>query len=116
MLLSATFVIASTAFGNPNGSPNTFASTLCQRSGSGCRTLLVHDRCEAVVLESSQSPDSQGSAVCSVHHYVYVDNLGILSINRDSVEEVETVFNSHHLVLHPGQISTGSTRALGVDL
>ena len=97
-----------------------FAPTVSTRLISMAPSLqgsrLVHDRCQAVVLESSDSPDSQGSAVCSVHHYVYVDNLGILSINRDSVEEVETVFHSHHLVLHPGQISTGSTRALGVDL
>ncbi|CAE7509286.1 unnamed protein product, partial [Symbiodinium microadriaticum] len=81
---------------------------------------LSHDRSEGIVLESAESHPGQDKAGRRVHHYVYVDNLGILSVNKDTVEqglvEVEKIFEQRHLVLHPGIISTGSTKALGCDL
>ena len=52
----------------------------------------------------------------TIHHYVYVDNLRILSVDRKSVkrglEQVEDILDAHHLILHPGV----SSRALGCDL
>ena len=48
---------------------------------------------------------------------MYVDNLGILSVSHDTVEtglrEVEEVFGAHSLILHPGVVSCGTTKALG---
>ena len=63
---------------------------------------------EAIVLESTETQKGQDQAGRRVHHYVYVDNLGILSVNKDTVgqglREVEDIFEQRHLVLHPGAI------------
>ncbi|CAE7655449.1 unnamed protein product [Symbiodinium sp. KB8] len=73
---------------------------------------LVNDRMGTVVLE----PDEEAK----VHHYVYVDNLGVISTDEKttdtSLREIENIFTSHSLLLHPGEVSCGSTRALGCDL
>ena len=83
---------------------------------------LVHDRSESIVFSTTadQQKETNTCVRRPVHHYVYVDNLGLLSVNHDAVEsslrEVEEVFTSHNLILHPGSVSSGSTRALGCEL
>ena len=81
-------------------------------------SILVNDRSEALVLGDER--ESSGLKESRMHHYVYVDNLGLMSVDQSSVEEglkdVERVFESENLVLHPGLVSTGSTQALGCDL
>ena len=55
-----------------------------------------------------------------VRHYVYVDNLGILSPERELVSqalaEVERIFETKQLLLHAGEIHSRSVKALGVEL
>ncbi len=55
-----------------------------------------------------------------VRHYVYVDNLGILSPDRELVAqalaEVERIFEAKQLLLHAGEIHSQSVKALGVEL
>lgn len=55
-----------------------------------------------------------------VRHYVYVDNLGILSPDRELVSqalaEVERIFETKQLLLHAGEIHSRSVKALGVEL
>ena len=55
-----------------------------------------------------------------VRHYVYVDNLGILSPDRELVSqalaEVERIFEAKQLLLHAGEIHSRSVKALGVEL
>ncbi len=55
-----------------------------------------------------------------VRHYVYVDNLGILSPDRELVSqalaEVERIFEAGQLLLHAGEIHSRSVKALGVEL
>eukprot|EP00435_Cladocopium_sp_Y103_P072928 s29_g41.t2 len=76
-------------------------------------SLLVNDRSEAIVFEDASTSQK-------VHHYVYVDNLGILSTDHRTVEvglkEVEEVFNQEMLILHPGTVHDRSVKALGCDL
>lgn len=56
----------------------------------------------------------------STRHYVYVDNLGILSTDaalvHEGMQEVKTEFESRNLHLHPGEVHSGSVKALGCDL
>ena len=52
----------------------------------------------------------------SVHHYVYVDNLGILSVDHDTVDKAICEVESHALILHLASVRTGSTKALGCEL
>ena len=76
---------------------------------------LANDKSGSIVFDRREKGED-----ARTHHYVYVDNLGILSVDHRTVDEgireVESVFSDHHLVLHPGEVSTGSTRALGCDL
>ncbi|CAE7279311.1 unnamed protein product [Symbiodinium natans] len=84
------------------------------------KSTLVHDRSSAIVFGEGQSVKNEAGEPRPVHHYVYVDNLGVLSVNHDTVEtalrEVEDVFGSHKLILHPGLVSSGTTKALGCAL
>ncbi|CAE7489577.1 unnamed protein product, partial [Symbiodinium natans] len=84
------------------------------------KSTLVHDRSSAIVFGEGQSVENEAGEPRPVHHYVYVDNLGVLSVNHDTVEtalrEVEDVFGSHKLILHPGLVSSGATKALGCAL
>ena len=77
---------------------------------------LVNDRSGSIVL--NQRDNDEGKT--NLHHYVYVDNLGLLSTDLRTAEtgirEVEQVFTEHQLILHAGAVSGGSTRALGCDL
>ena len=56
---------------------------------------LVNDRSGAIVFDQSKSTDDEAS----LRHYVYVDNLGLLSTNHVTAEkgirEVEAVFTEH---------------------
>ena len=76
-------------------------------------SVLVNDRSEAIVFDET-SQDRK------IHHYVYVDNLGILSTDHITVEEglkeVQEVFNKEMLILHPGVVHSRSVKALGCDL
>ena len=53
-------------------------------------------------------------------HYVYVDNLGVLSKDLPFVEEAANelthLFTSQGLILHPAEIKTGQVKTLGVEL
>ena len=73
---------------------------------------LMHDRGAPLVIDPS-CPDS-------LNHYVYVDNLGIIGQNKDLVskglEDMENHFNSKQLLLHPGEVHSGSVKALGIQL
>ena len=84
------------------------------------KSTLVHDRSSTIVFGEGQSVKNEAGEPRPVHHYVYVDNLGVLSVNHDTVEtalrEVEDVFGSHKLILHPGLVSSGTTKALGCAL
>ena len=75
-------------------------------------STLASDRGESMYFDLSKKD--------SVRHYVYVDNLGILSTDADLVEEgmqeVKKVFEEKNLKLHPGEVHAGSVKALGCDL
>ena len=77
-----------------------------------CSSDLMHDRGAPLVIDPD-CPDS-------LNHYVYVDNLGIIGQNKDLVskglEAMENHFNSKQLLLHPGEVHSGSVKALGIQL
>ena len=76
----------------------------------------IRDRGEAVVfdLRGSMHDDSKGEV-----HYVYVDNLGVVSPHeaavRDALEEFDNEFSARGLLLHPGEVGSEVT-ALGIQL
>ena len=78
---------------------------------------LISDKGDPVVFAS---PQSQKSPETSTRHYVYVDNLGILSpheaVVRDAIQELDGHFGSAGLLLHPGEVGQGKTKALGTIL
>ena len=93
--------------------------TPCRASIPWHHPALVRDGSEAIVFGATQK-DSKREASHPVHHYGYVDNLvGQLGMDHDAVErslhEVEEVFTSHNLILHPGLLSSGATKALGCE-
>ena len=55
-----------------------------------------------------------------VRHYVYVDNLGIISpqeaLVKSSLEELGPGFDDRGLVLHPGEIQHKHIQALGCSM
>ena len=76
------------------------------------------------VLKNSQIMSDRGFPVVfepekenTVRHYVYVDNLGIVSSNRELVreglDELSPYFDDQGLILHPGEIQEQDIRALG---
>ena len=73
---------------------------------------LIHDRGGPAVF-SSASPQE-------IKHFVYVDNLGVLSPNREAVgvglDELSQRFTSEKLLLHPGEVLHEQIKALGVEL
>ena len=77
------------------------------------KSFLVHDRGPPVVLRVGRG----GQCDVDKHYYVYVDNLGVLHPQRESVEEVmrdlQAAFNGAGLLLHGSEISSGATDALG---
>ena len=78
-----------------------------------------------LVREASLSCD-QGAPIC-LHagrgqesrdsYYVYVDNLGVLGVDKERVEramtELQDIFNGLGLELHGSEINSGSVEALG---
>ena len=72
---------------------------------------LFSDRSEPVVIKSGHS-EAQPS-----HHFVYVDNLGILSTDacalNHSLSQVTKVFYDHRLDLHPGEVKHEAVDTLG---
>ena len=75
---------------------------------------LASDRGGPVILHVSKDVDS------SAHFYVYVDNLGVISVDESEVkvamEELQACFNSKGLELHGSEITQGSVEALGCVL
>ncbi len=73
---------------------------------------LIHDRGGPTVFNRAE--------VDEVKHFVYVDNLGVLSANRKAVEsglaELSESFKQKNLLLHPGEIQHERIKALGVEL
>ena len=94
-----------------------FAQRINESLMGSVRTLgssrLSSDRGEAMQFDLREKRHS------GTHHYVYVDNLGILSSDVHTVEEgmteVQGVFEGKGLELHPGEVHT-AVRALGCDL
>ena len=76
------------------------------------RSTLVSDRGPPVVF----GPESAEK----VRHYVYVDNLGIISPHQAIVEsglrELGPCFDGRGLVLHPGEIQHQDIKALGCSM
>ena len=73
---------------------------------------LIHDRGGPAVFSPSLSHE--------VKHFVYVDNLGVLSPCRKEVEdnlhELSQNFTQEKLLLHPGEVLHDRIKALGVEL
>ena len=89
----------------------------CSLTRSLKESTLVQDKGEPVVFRSEQvrrhgEPGSR--------HYVYVDNLGVLSSHaafvKTALQELDDHFGSCGLLLHPAEVSGGETRALGIVL
>ncbi len=74
---------------------------------------LVHDRGPPVVLRVEQG----GKCDDVRHYYVYVDNLGVLHPQKESVDDVmrdlQSAFDGAGLLLHGSEVSSGATEALG---
>jgi hypothetical protein len=80
----------------------------CSLTRSLKDSTLVRDKGEPVVFRSEQvrrhgEPGSR--------HYVYVDNLGVLSSHaayvKTALQELDEHFGSCGLLLHPGEVSVG---------
>ena len=88
----------------------------------GARSLsdsrLINDRSDPLVIKHSDSGD--GSEQAGNYHYVYVDNLGIMSTNQahvtKSLTEVQELFNGRSLSLHPGEVLSDRADVLGCRL
>ena len=92
----------------------------CQRINEGImsrvprllQSQVISDRGPPVVIDPSD-PEALG-------HYVYVDNLGVLSgscnLVEDGIGELTDLFSSQGLVLHPAEIQSGRVKTLGVEL
>ncbi|CAK9012769.1 Protein kinase domain-containing protein, partial [Durusdinium trenchii] len=59
-------------------------------------------------------------AESTTRHYVYVDNLGVLSPHKavvaTALQELDEHFGGRGLLLHPGEVHSSETRALGTIL
>lgn len=89
----------------------------CSLTKSLTCSRIISDKGDPVVFSSPQSLDNLES---STRHYVYVDNLGILSpheaVVHSSLQELDQHFGSSGLLLHPGEVSGDKTKALGTIL
>ena len=93
-----------------------FCQRINERVMSSVPRLLtskaITDRGEPVVFELS-TPQA-------MRHYVYVDNLGIMSGERLKVEEglkeLTDRFTGLGLILHPAEIQSHKVKTLGVEL
>lgn len=78
-------------------------------------STLVSDRGTAVVFRAPTPPESR-----EMRHYVYVDNLGVISpheaVVREAVRNMEADFSGSGLLLHPGEVESCNVKALGSSL
>ncbi|CAE7731551.1 unnamed protein product [Symbiodinium sp. CCMP2592] len=76
------------------------------------RTRLISDRGPPAVF-------TRGSPA-AMRQYVYVDNLGVISSDRQQVEnaldQVTEHFTAKELLLHPGEVHRTRIKSLGVEL
>ena len=75
---------------------------------------LCHDRGSPIVLRiGSKDPEC-------MHYYVYVDNLGVVDVNKERVKAavtgLETAFDGCGLILHGSEVTSGHVQALGCGL
>ena len=89
----------------------------CSLTRSLKDSSIISDKGRPVVFTSQQVKDKPETGT---RHYVYVDNLGVLSphegIVRSALEEMDGHFGNVGLLLHPGEVSVGRTKALGTIL
>ena len=80
-------------------------------------STLITDKGLPVVFKSSAVRDN---ARATTRHYVYVDNLGIVSPHRgvvqSALQELDSHFGGKGLLLHPGEVHSEETKALGAIL
>ena len=114
-----------------------FAQTLSEKLmgqvGALSESTLLRDRGLPLVIKSlspgdalsDRQPDGHRQGNRSLpegdpRHYVYVDNLGVLSTDRTLVEtaihEITETFECEGLKLHPGEIKSHNVEALGCRL
>ena len=93
-----------------------FAQKISERQMSLVPTLkdstLVNDRSGPAVF-SAEAPSS-------LKHFVYVDNLGVMSGNAECVAQglsgLTEQFTDQKLLLHPGEIQHSKIAALGIEM
>ena len=89
----------------------------CSLTSSLSSSHLISDKGEPVVFRSEACRVDPSS---SMRHYVYVDNLGVLSpheaVVSKSLQELDEHFTERGLLLHPGEVKTGNVKALGTIL
>ena len=92
--------------------------TLLQQSKILSTSRPVNDRSDPLVIRVRPSGDYL-TATCD-RHYVYVDNLGIISTDEQKVEsaltEVTSLFEGQNLLLHTGEIKAEEVSTLGCRL
>ena len=80
-------------------------------------STLITDKGKPVVFKSSKCLKEAES---TTRHYVYVDNLGVLSPHKavvaTALQELDEHFRGRGLLLHPGEVHSSETRALGTIL
>ncbi|CAK8994704.1 unnamed protein product [Durusdinium trenchii] len=83
-----------------------------RRVSSLSSSTLIHDRGGPAVF-GDHLPDE-------LKHFVYVDNLGVMSTDRQAVsgalDDLVGKFTQEKLLLHPGEIQHECIKALGVQL
>ena len=91
---------------------------LLQRSRSLESSRPVTDRSDPIVIRVADS-DGRPSTSCD-RHYVYVDNLGIISSDESRVQsgltEATQLFEGQGLLLHAGEIESEEINTLGCRL
>ena len=89
----------------------------CTKSTSLHSSQLITDKGPPVVFKSSKVLAQECR---SIRHYVYVDNLGVISpheaLVKSAIQEMEDHFGQTGLLLHPGEVHEGETKALGTLL
>ena len=89
----------------------------CQLTRSLKDSSLISDKGPPVVFCSAASMQDQSQ---STRHYVYVDNLGVLSphegVVRGALQDLDEHFGGRGLLLHPQKVGQHETKALGTLL
>ena len=88
------------------------------------QSALLRDRGPPLVIRSCGQDNACGKKTelpaGDPRHYVYVDNLGVLSTSQELVkgalDEIKSKFEARGLVLHPGEIECEHIDALGCRL